>query len=267
MNNAAAICYIMKDAAFAAADSLAGKEGRSAACRALTEKLLSGWFHMRADSVAVWADGLVTPMKANQKGSGFGLTDLTRGMAAYHGPCFAVSSLAGGDAFERGLYEGCVSIAYLEDGQTAAAVVYDPAHAELFHAVKDMGAYLNGRAISPARTKDMAKAYVSIGSSALRGGSLAIRSLVAEAGDVRVAAACAAELCYTACGRTDATLRMGEAFIDYAAAALVALEAGAVVTDMEGAPFSTLGEYGERRSLAVVCPGLAGELSQYLTEG
>jgi myo-inositol-1(or 4)-monophosphatase len=199
--------------------------------------------------------------------SGFTLDDFSKGIENYDGPCFAVGSAGGAAAFERGLFDVCVSIAYLDGRRLQAAVVYDPVHVELFHAVSGLGAYLNGKRISPAQTKRISDACVSLDQTSLRAGGESVRMLLDEAAQVRVGAACGIELCYTACGRVDATIRHNEAFFDYAAGMLVAKEAGATVSDSEGADFSEFGRYGERLGVTVSCPSVAQELLTGLRKG
>ena len=264
--NAASVCYIMKDAAFAAGDKLGGRAGQQETHRTLLDQLLSGWFNGRSGSVLLWTDGLATPMLARREDGDFTLGDFTRGAGGCDGPCFAVGGTGGGAAYERGLFDACISIAYLNERRMQAAVAYDPVHVELFHAVSGLGAYLNGKRISPAPTKRLSDAYVSIGHSALRTGGKPVRSLSAEAGRVRVGAVCGLELCYTACGRVDASVMRNEAFVDYAAGLLVAQEAGAALMDRFGGPYGALREYGERSDITAACSGLAGELARCLSE-
>ncbi len=262
--NAASICYIMKNAAFAAGDSLTEKKDRHGACQLLIGQLLTAWFSGQNEDVAILADGLTMPMMACRNEGGFALDDFSRGIESYDGPCFAVGSSGGIMAYERGLFDLCISVAYLEKRNALAAVVYDPIHVELFHAVSSMGAYLNGKSIAPAHTKRMSDACLAFDHATLRAGGRAVLSLLAEAANIRVGAACGLELCYTACGRTDAAIRRNEAFFDYAAGLLVAQEAGAVITDGCGGAYAPLAEYGERRDLAAACRGIAGELAPRL---
>lgn len=262
--NAASICYIMKNAAFAAGDSLTEKKDRHEACQLLIGQLLTAWFSGQNGDVVILADGLTTPMMACRNESGFALNGFSRGIESYDGPCFAVGSSGGIMAYERGLFDLCVSAAYLEKRNALAAVVYDPLHVELFHSVSNMGAYLNGKSIAPAHTKRMSDACVSFDHAALRARGEAVRSLLAEAANIRVGAACGLELCYTACGRTDAAIRRNEAFFDCAAGLLMAQEAGAVITDGCGGAYAPFAEYGERRGLAVACGGIAEDLAQRL---
>jgi hypothetical protein len=243
----------MKNAAMKAGDALTERGTRREAAALVISELLSGWFEDGNGDAAVFSDCLAVPAMARRTQTGYALDDFVRGAAGYDGPCFAVSG-AGADTLERGLFDVGVSIAFLTDGQPLAAVVYDPVHVELFHAVSGLGAYLNGKSIKPSKTRSLAGALVSLDHAILRSGDK--RALLDEAGQIRVAPVAALELCYAACGRVDAALRRSAAFFDYAAGLLVATEAGAAVSDGRGGPVDLRGEYGQRRDLAVLAPGL-----------
>ena len=256
--NIASMCYIMKNAAMAAGDALMeGGEHREASALMLDE-LMAGWESSSNGDVLVWSDVLAMPAMARRTADGFALDD-TMAAAGCGGPCFAVSSM-GTDLLGRGLFDVGISLAFLEDMQLRAAVVYDPVHVELFHAVHGMGAYVNGKRIEPSKTSGIEEAVVSLDHAALR--SKEASALLNEAGQIRVAPVAALELCYAACGRVDVALRRGAAFFDCAAALLVAAEAGAAVTDGRGGAFA-LKEYGQRCDVAVSAPGLAGDVAGF----
>lgn len=255
--NAASICYIMKNAAMKAGDKLMAGGGRREAGALLMDELMSGWLDGGDGDAAVWSDILAMPAMARRTESGCTLEDFVN-TAGYDGPCFALS-IMGADVLERGLFDVGISIAFLTGRQPRAAVVYDPVHVELFHSIEGLGAYLNGRRIAPSTACGLADALVSLDHSTLRGKEAT--ALLNEAGQIRVAPVAALELCYAACGRVDAALRRGAAFFDCAAALLVAAEAGAVVTDGRGGALR-LKEYGQRCDVAVLAPGLADDAAQ-----
>ena len=255
----ASICYMMKNAAMVAGDTLMeGIEHREASALMLDE-LMAGWENGGYGDVLVWSDVLAMPTMAHRTADGFALDDTMAAAAGYGGPCFAVSSM-GTDLLGRGLFDVGISLAYLEDMQLRAAVVYDPVHVELFHAIYGMGAYVNGKRIEPSKTSGIEEAVVSLDHAALR--SKEVSALVDAAGQIRVAPVAALELCYAACGRVDAALRRGAAFFDCAAGMLVAMEAGAVVTDGRGGAVS-FNEYGQRCDVAAIAPGLAEDFARY----
>jgi hypothetical protein len=255
----ASICYMMKNAAMKAGDKLMAGGGQRESGELLLDELISGWMDGGYGDVAVWSDTLAMPAMARRTETGYALDDFVTGAAGYDGSCFAVST-GGADHLQRGLFDAGISVAFLRGRQPLAAVVYDPVHVELFHAIEGLGAYLNGKRIAPSKTRGLADALVSLDHAALR--SQEASALRNEAGQVRVAPVAALELCYAACGRVDVALRRGAAFFDCAAALLVAAEAGAAVTDGRGGAFA-LKEYGQRCDVAVSAPGLAGDVAGF----
>ena len=261
---AASVCYIMKDAVFAAGDKLIGRVGIQQTHQALIDAMLAGWFGAHGGDALLWTDGLTAPMLARHDGDGYALTSYTGDTSGFDGPCFAACGTDGA-ASDCSLFGACVGIAYMDRRRLQAAVVYDPVHVELFHAVSGLGAYLNGKRITPSSAKWLSDAHVSLGQAALRRGGVG-RALIMEAGHIHAGTACALELCHAACGRTDAAVLRNEAFVDYAAGLLVAQEAGTVLMNGSGEPLGELREYGERRDIAAVCPGVAGELARLLSD-
>jgi hypothetical protein len=256
----APICYMMKDAAMIAGDKLMEGGSRREAGELLLDELISGWMDGGYGDVAVCSDILAVPSMARRTEEGYALEDFVTGAAGYDGPYFAVSA-GGADALQRGLFDAGISVAFLTGRQPLAAVVYDPVHVELFHAIEGLGAYLNGKRIAPSKACSLADAMVSLDHATLRINEAS--ALLNEAGQIRVAPVAALELCYAACGRVDAALRRGTAFFDCAAALLVAAEAGAAVTDGRGGTFA-IKEYGQRCDMAVSAPGLAGDVVRCL---
>jgi len=251
--------YYMKDAVFAVAEALQSKNTEGVCGAALTA-LLKGWFAEQDEPVALLADGLAVPMLAR---SDTALDDYSQNAAWHNGPCFAVCALSGRSAFERGLREYCTAIAYIEGKQIQAAMVYDIAHAELYHAVKDLGAYMNGKTIAVSRCKRVMDAYISLDHGTLRTAREdALRNLLTQAQEIRSGASLSLELCHTASGRIDAAIGRSQAFIDYAAGLLIAKEAGAAALGFDGKPLPPMTELGERRSVIAVAPDIAQELGE-----
>lgn len=252
------VVYYMKDAIFAAADAL--KTNREGACDTALSALLKAWFAEQDEAVAVLADGLAVPMLARSETT---FDDYAKDAAWHNGPCFALCTLSGRSAFERGLREHCISIAYIEEKQIKAAMVYDPSLAELYHAVKNLGAYMNGKSITISRCKQVMDACISLDHGTLRtANEAALRNLLTQAQDIRSGASLCLELCHLASGRIDAAFGRSQAFIDYTAGLLIAQEAGATLLGFDGKPLPPINELGERRSLIVVSPGLKQELGE-----
>lgn len=123
-----------------------------------------------------------------------------------------------------------VSIAAEVDGVSVAGAVRDVVHGETFSAVRGGGAALDGRPLHAAGPPTLATALVGTGFGydadrrAIQGEVL--RRVLPNVRDVRRAGAAAIDLCWVAAGRLDAFYEVGLAPWDWAAASLVASEAG-----------------------------------------
>ncbi|MFP5254312.1 MAG: inositol monophosphatase family protein [Acidimicrobiia bacterium] len=131
-----------------------------------------------------------------------------------------------------------VSIAAEVDGVVAAGVVYDVVHDELFAASRGDGATRDGHPIRCSGADDLATALVATGFSydpqrRARQAEVVV-GLLPQVRDLRRFGAASVDLCAVACGRVDAYYERGLAPWDLAAGALIAEEAGAVVTDLRG---------------------------------
>lgn len=136
-----------------------------------------------------------------------------------------------------------VSVAVEVDGNLAVGVVHDPSHQETFTATRGNGARCNS---APLRVNDpaaVATALVATGFSYLperraRQADVVAR-LMSAVRDIRRAGSAALDLCWVAAGRVDASFERGLQPWDYSAGALIAVEAGAVVGDLDGGPPSS----------------------------
>jgi myo-inositol-1(or 4)-monophosphatase len=133
-----------------------------------------------------------------------------------------------------------VSIAAEVDGAVVAAAVYDVVRDELFSSHLGGGATRDGRAIAPSGAVDLSQALVGTGFSyepeRRRRQAEVLVDVLPRVRDIRRQGAAALDLCSVACGRLDAYYERGLAPWDLAAGGLIATEAGAVVTDLQGGP-------------------------------
>jgi len=133
-----------------------------------------------------------------------------------------------------------VSVAAEVEGETVAGAVHDPLHRETFRAVKHGGALRNGVPLRVGGASELATALVATGFSydppTRRHQAAALAGIIHQVRDVRRAGAAALDLCWVASGRLDLYYESGLHAWDWAAAALVATEAGAVVGDLDGGP-------------------------------
>lgn len=129
---------------------------------------------------------------------------------------------------------GCnVSIAAEVDGVVVAGVVVDPLHGDTFAAARGVGATRNGDPIRCTGVADPGLALVGTGfgydpdERARQAAVLA--HVLPRVRDIRRVGAAAIDLCWVACGRLDGYYERNLKAWDWAAAALVAQEAGATV--------------------------------------
>lgn len=169
---------------------------------------------------------------------------------------WVVDPLDGTTNYAHGLPIFSVSIALEHRGQVVAGVVYQPVLDELFSAQKGRGAKLNGQRISVSSRSRLDQSLLVTGfpydMHTTREDNLKyFGRLSKRARAVRRLGSAALDLCYVACGRFDGYWELKLAPWDVAAGSLVATEAGAKITTMEGRPFSIFG-----RSLVAAGPRL-----------
>jgi myo-inositol-1(or 4)-monophosphatase len=131
-----------------------------------------------------------------------------------------------------------VSVAGEVDGTVAVGVVVVPGDGETFAAVRGRGATLNGAPLRCSTATDLRASLVGTGFSYDPGRRARQAAVLTEVlpvvRDIRRVGAAAVDLCWVAAGRLDAFYERGLQPWDLAAGALVAAEAGAVVTDLDG---------------------------------
>jgi myo-inositol-1(or 4)-monophosphatase len=124
--------------------------------------------------------------------------------------------------------------------EVVAGVVLDAIHGELYTATRGDGARCNGEPIACSPQSDVADALVATGFAyrpeRRRAQAETLVGLLPRIRDVRRMGAASVDLCNVARGRVDAYFERGLSWWDLAAGALIAREAGAVVTAIDGAP-------------------------------
>jgi myo-inositol-1(or 4)-monophosphatase len=140
-----------------------------------------------------------------------------------------------------------VSIAAEVDGEVVAGVVLNVATREQFTATRGGGAHLEsperGRVrLTGSRPASLEQTLVATGFGyrveQRRAQGAVVAALLPRVRDIRRHGSSALDLCAAAAGRTDAYYELDLKPWDYAAGALVAAEAGLVVTGLPGSPFA-----------------------------
>jgi myo-inositol-1(or 4)-monophosphatase len=132
-----------------------------------------------------------------------------------------------------------VSIGYAENGVVKYGVVYDPMRDECFSGERGKGAWLNGEAIQVSQTKDLDSSVLvtefgyDVRTHPQNNLDLYAYFALHTQGVRRIGSA-ALDLCYVACGRFDGYWELRLKPWDVAAGGLIAEQAGARVTKVNG---------------------------------
>ena len=167
---------------------------------------------------------------------------------------FIVDPIDGTRAYMRGKPWWAVCIAVVEDGRPLTGVVYAAALDEHYQAVEGQGATLNGQPIHASKT------------TALEGcRMLGDEKMFAHPAwrqpwpsmTIESRNAIAYRMALVASGKDDAAVALSsKSEWDVAAAALIATEAGAEVSDHKGLPFAFNTPKAKARSLICAAPGV-----------
>ncbi|PRY47938.1 myo-inositol-1(or 4)-monophosphatase [Geodermatophilus tzadiensis] len=161
---------------------------------------------------------------------------------------WVVDPIDGTVNFLYGLRGYAVSIAAQVDGSTVAGAVLDVPTGELFTATVGGGAYLSTPAepepvrLAGNRPGSLGQTLVATGFGyrveQRRAQGAVVAELLTEVRDIRRQGCASLDLCSVAAGRVDAYYELDLKPWDHAAGALVAAEAGLVVTGLPGRPFA-----------------------------
>jgi len=154
-----------------------------------------------------------------------------------------IDPLDGTTNFAHGLPWFCTSLALEVKGEIVLGVVYIPILKECFSAIKGKGAFLNGKPIKVSKTKKIHQALLATGfpyDIHQRPEPVVTRfkKMLMVARGVRRAGSAAMDLCYLACGRFDGFWEERLHPWDTAAGKLIVEEAGGMVSDFSGRPYS-----------------------------
>lgn len=133
-----------------------------------------------------------------------------------------------------------ISLALLENGEIVFGVVYNPFNDDLFTAIKNEGAYLNGKRIY-CIDREPCNSLIEFGAGSTRKKEakeiFAIAEEVFEGClDLRRICSSALSICFIATGRINGYFEKKIKPWDYAAASLILTEAGGVITDWNNQP-------------------------------
>lgn len=161
-------------------------------------------------------------------------------------PLWIIDPLDGSLNFFHGIPLFAICIGYRSAGIYRVGVVYDPCRDELFQAVLNGGAYLNGRPIRVDQFADGMDALQAavvgtdwIGDQDEMTSAIQLTRFVAsEVLHIRILGSPALGLCYVAAGRLHAYYGLNHLKLwDVAAPAVILGEAGGALTDLSGGPW------------------------------
>ncbi|MBQ2772020.1 MAG: inositol monophosphatase [Methanocorpusculum sp.] len=152
--------------------------------------------------------------------------------------CFIIDPIDGTSNFTRDYKHSCISVAVAIKGDVRLGVVYDPYLGEIYSAIKGEGAYLNNKTIVCSKNS-LRNSVVGFGTAPynleLTHETFAFSEYIFSlCNDLRRSGSSALDLCYVAAGRLDLFYELSLYPWDYAAAGLIAKEAGAIITDLDG---------------------------------
>lgn len=164
---------------------------------------------------------------------------------------------------QRGVPLCAVSLALVSGGAAEVAAIALPFLGIRYVAVRDGGAYVDGTKIAVSRTSAVADALISLDQFSYGAGADEINAMrlrltqqmIPRVQRLRMLGASALDLAWTAHGKLDACVLLGNKPWDTAAGVLIAREAGARVLDLDGAEHSI-----KARATIAVTPGLESEI-------
>jgi myo-inositol-1(or 4)-monophosphatase len=183
---------------------------------------------------------------------------------SHNGRLWVIDPLDGTVNYANGIPYYCVSIGLVVDDRPAVGVIYDPARDDLYDAVADGPARLDGHEIT-ASTKETLSDYVVSLAVIGRGGLSRERKIAPSVRIHRRMGSAALALAYVANGRFDAFVQNGGLSPwDVAAAGLIAERSGALVTSVEGGPWWNAKVRGPRTSVVAAPVAQHGPLLELL---
>lgn len=181
------------------------------------------------------------------------------------GDVFIIDPIDGTSNFMKGLYPSCISIAMFREGRPFLGMIYVPQTQDLYCALQGQGAYRNGKPVMSSEDP-LEFSLALFGTAPYYSQEIIDRAHKTAAFyqekciDIRRSGSAAYDLCMVASGAAGIYAEPLIQLWDYAAGALIAMEAGARVTDFEGR------ELKFRGASSVICAGRGVAKENYLPE-
>lgn len=176
----------------------------------------------------------------------------TRGLSQLGDAVWILDPIDGTVNYAHDHAHSAVSIAWADQGEVQSAVVYNPFTDEMFTAVKGQGACLNGHPIRPSSVDEMRRALFATGFPYQKDNLdpllKRLSVMLTNCADLRRAGSAALDICWVAMGRLDIYYENLSVW-DFAAAQLIAREAGAVYGHFKPVPADVNPEFHDRHIL------------------
>lgn len=187
-----------------------------------------------------WAERLITDRILAARPDDSIVGEEGADVAGTSGVSWCVDPIDGTVNFVHGLPGFCVSIAAQWQGETVAAVVVSPLHRDTYTATAGGGAHRNDEPIRCSEPAGLGRAVVGTGfgyrPERRRRQAEVVTEVIPHIADIRRFGAAAVDLCLVASGRLDGYWEVGLNPWDHAAGALIAVEAGALCSGLNGEP-------------------------------
>jgi fructose-1,6-bisphosphatase/inositol monophosphatase family enzyme len=177
--------------------------------------------------IVIISEEMKSPLKYNVKHNEFVNIDMVSNFNCY---TLILDPICGSIPYVRGVPDFVVTAALLFGLTPMIAVVYQPNTDEMFYAIHEQGAFLNGKPLDvPSKTTELKWSYISIEHKVFREAPIVdVHEIVKQIMRLRTAGTCALEMCYVACGRLDCLIKLNQPLYDYLAGAIIMQEAGLV---------------------------------------
>ena len=149
-------------------------------------------------------------------------------------PVWVIDPIDGTTNFLRGVPLWAVSVALVVDNEPEVGVIVCPRQDEVYAAARGEGATLDNIKITAAKTTDLSRAQIGLGSSFRTSpdGVIAVQSQLTRQGvDVRRFGSACVQMAYVASGRLDGYLELHLNSWDVAAGLVILRETGALTND------------------------------------
>jgi myo-inositol-1(or 4)-monophosphatase len=183
-------------------------------------------------------------------------------------PCWVIDPLDGTTNFAHGLPIFSISVALVENGNSQLGIVFDPTREECFWAQRGQGAFLGDQPLHARKETELQRSLLVTGfaydahtNPVNNFNHFADFSKLTRG--VRRLGSAAIDLSYVAAGRLDGYWELQLSAWDIAAGALIAQEAGAKVTDVQGGELSLAG----KPSILAANPNLHARMLEVLRSG